>query len=410
MAKTPCVLIVDADIQARFETKQVVRASGLTMAGECGFGMEAASTASELQPDVILMGVAEPMERPIQTIESLQTFMPETPILVYSVTRDLDTVRKAMMAGARDFLARPVKPETLRNSVLAALLTEEKKRLRQMGQIPSSASAGTIVTVFGAKGGIGKSTVSANLAVALAQMERSSVCLVDLDDGFADLADMLDVKPERTLFDLVRDLDMIEREDIGRYVAHHQFTPLDLMAGPSLLDWRKLHRDDVRRAIELLARNYDTVILDTSGSMNELMEMAVEVATIVLWVTTTEYASVKDSIEAMRVLRRLSFSPDRVRIVMNAVSPDDGVAPAVVQEALQQRVFWTVPYDKKVRQSTHLGQPAVITAPNSPAARSLIDLARAISGAGAGAEADGRLPALKWKQSRANGAGARAAE
>jgi MinD-like ATPase involved in chromosome partitioning or flagellar assembly/FixJ family two-component response regulator len=341
MAKTPSVLIVDADIQARFETKQVVRACGLTMAGECGFGMEAASTASELQPDVILVGVAEPMERPIQTIESLQAFMPETPILVYSQTKELETVRKAMMAGAKDFLARPVKPDTLRNSVLSALLAEEKKRLRQIGQIPTSATTGTIVTVFGAKGGIGKSTVSVNLAVAMAQMERASVCLVDLDDGFADLADMLDLKPE---------------------------------------------------------------IRDTSGSLNELMERAVEVATVVLWVTTTEYASVKDSIEAMRVLQRLSFSPDRIRIVMNAVSPDDGVAPAVVQEALQRDVFWLVPYDKKVRQSTHLGQPAVITAPNSVAARSLTDLARAITGAGPANDREGRLPSLKRRASR-NGNG-----
>jgi pilus assembly protein CpaE len=401
MAKTPSTLIVDADVQARFETKQVVRASGLTMAGECGFGMEAASTASALQPDVILVGVAEPMERPIQTIESLQAFMPETPILVYSNTKELETVRKAMMAGAKDFLARPIKPETLRDSVLSALLAEEKKRLRQIGQIPTSATSGTIVTVFGAKGGIGKSTVSANLAVAMAQMERSSVCLVDLDDGFADLADMLDVKPERTLFDLVRDLDLIEREDISRYVTRHALTDLDLMAGPTLLEWRKLQRDDVRRAIELLARNYDTVILDTCGTLNELTEMAVEVATIVLWVTTTEYASVKDSLEAMRILRQLSFSQDRVRMVLNTVSPDDGVTPAVVEEALQRDVFWVVPYDKKVRQSTHLGQPAVITAPTSAAARSLADLATVI--AGGRVERGKRSSGLKWRPALAGG-------
>lgn len=398
MARTPSTLIVDTDVQARFETKQVVRASGLTMAGECGFGMEAASTASELQPDVILVGVAEPMERPLQTIESLQTFMPETPILVYSGTKELETVRKAMMAGAKDFLAKPIKPETLRNSVLAALLAEEKKRMRQTGQIPVSATAGTIVTIFGAKGGIGKSTISTNLAVSMAQMERSSVCLVDLDNGFADVADMLDLKPERTLFDLVRDLDMIEREDIGRYVTRHALTDLDLMAGPSLLDWRKLHRDDVRRAIELLARNYDTVLLDTCGTLNELTEMAVEVATIVLWVTTTEYASVKDSLEAMRILRMLSFSPERIRIVMNAVSTDDAVGPSVVQEALQRDVFWTVPYDRKVRQSTHLGQPAVITAPQSAGAKSLADLARAIIGGG-GVD-NGKRPQQKKKPSR----------
>ncbi len=380
MAKTPSALIVDTDVQARFEVKQVVRASGLTMCGECGFGMEAASTATELQPDVILVGVGEPMERPLQTVETLQSMMPETPILVYSTSRELETVRKAMQAGAKDFLAKPIKPETLRESVLKALGGVEKQKLHANGQAPASVAAGTIVTIFGAKGGIGKSTISTNLAVSLARIDRSSVCLVDLDNGFADLAGMLDLKPERTLFDLVRDLDMIEREDISRYVTRHALTDLDLMAGPSMLDWRKLGRDDVRRAIELLARNYDTVLLDTCGMLNELTEMAVEVATIVLWVTTTDYASVKDSIEAMRVLKKLSFSQDRVRIVLNATAPDAGVRPGVVAEALKRDIFWTVPYDKKVRQSTHLGQPSVITAPTSAAAKSLADLATVIAG------------------------------
>ena len=78
-----------------------------------------------------------------------------------------------------------------------------------------------------------------------------------------------------------------------------------------------------------------------------------------LWVTTTEFASVKDSLEAMRALKMLSYSQERVRIVMNAISPDDGVRPSVVQDALQRDVFWNIPYDKKVRQGTHLGQPIV---------------------------------------------------
>ncbi len=285
-----------------------------------------------------------------------------------------------MMAGARDFLSRPIKPETLHASVIAALESEEKKKLRQLGQIPAAATAGTVVTIFGAKGGIGKSTISTNIAVALARMERSSVCVVDLDNGFGDIAGMLDVKPERTMFDMIRDMDMIERDDISRYVTKHELTDLDILAGPTVLEWRKITPDQVRRVIEFLAKNYDTIVLDTSGMLNELAEMAVEVATIVLWVTTTEFASVKDSLEAMRALKMLSYSQERVRIVMNAISPDDGVRPSVVQDALQRDVFWNIPYDKKVRQGTHLGQPIVITAPQSIAAKSLVDLATLIQG------------------------------
>jgi pilus assembly protein CpaE len=380
VAKTPSALIIDTDIQARFDIKQVVKASGLTIAAECGFGVEAVSTAQEARPDAVIVGVTEPMERALQTVEALQSILPETPVIVYSASKEVETIRKAMMAGARDFLAKPVKPETLRASVLTALESEEKRKLRQLGQLPTAPSAGTVVTVFGAKGGIGKSTISTNLAIALAQMGRSSVVLVDLDNGFGDVAGMLDIRPERTLADLVRDIDIIERDDMQRYVTRHELTELDILAGPSVLEWRKISPDQVRRVIEVLARNYDTVLLDTSGMLNELAELAVEVATIVLWVTTTEYASVKDSLEAMRALKMLSYSQERVRIVMNAISPDDAVRPSVVQDALQRDVFWNVPYDKKVRQGTHLGQPIVITAPQSVAARSLVDLATIIAG------------------------------
>lgn len=397
MAKTPSALIVDSDIQGRYEAKQVIKASGLTVAGECGFGMEAVSTATDIKPDVIFLAANEPLERPLQTVETLQSLLPETPIIVYSDSRELDTIRKAMMAGARDFLAKPVKPETLRASVTSALEAEEKRKLRQLGQLPGAATAGTIVTVFGAKGGIGKSTISTNLAVAMARLERQSVVIVDLDNGFGDIAGMLDVKPERTLFDLIRDMDMIEREDIARYVTNHELTDLDVLAGPTVLEWRKISPDQVRRAIELLATQYDTIILDTSGMLNELAEMAVEVATIVLWVTTTEYASVKDSLEAMRALKMLSYSQERVRIVMNAISPDDGIKPSVVEDALQRDVFWNIPYDKRVRQTTHLGQPIVITAPASVAAKSLVDLATVIAG-GRIDRGGARLPlGLRWR-------------
>ncbi len=397
MAKNPSALIIDTDIQARFEAKQIVKASGLTIAGECGFGMEAVSSAQEVRPDVVFLGVTEPIERPLQTVEALQSLMPDMPILVYSETKDLEVVRKAMMAGARDYLAKPIKPETLRQSVMMALEAEEKRKLRQLGQLPGAATAGTIITVFGAKGGIGKSTISTNLAVAMARMDRASVIIVDLDNGFGDIAGMLDVRPERTLFDMVRDLDMIERDDIERYVVKHELTDLDVMAGPTVLEWRKISPDQVRRSVEFLASNYDTVILDTSGMLNELAEMAVEIATIVLWVTTTEYASVKDSLEAMQALKMLSYSQERVRIVMNAISPDDGVRPSVVQDALQRDVFWNIPYDKKVRQGTHLGQPIVITAPQSIAARSLSDLATVIAGGRIDKGGKLQLPGFKWR-------------
>jgi chemotaxis response regulator CheB len=75
-------LIIDQDIQARFEMRQVVRATGLQMAGESGYGQAALTAVSETRPEIIIIGVNEPMERALQTMESLLGLVPETPIVV----------------------------------------------------------------------------------------------------------------------------------------------------------------------------------------------------------------------------------------------------------------------------------------------------------------------------------------
>jgi pilus assembly protein CpaE len=401
MAKTPAALVIDADIQSRFETRQVVRASGLTVAGEAGYGMEAITTAQEAQPDVIFVGVNEPMERPLQTLEQIAAVMPDTPLIVVSDSKEIDTARKAMLAGARDFLTRPIKPETLRQSVLRAMEAEENRRLRKSGTATPTPTQGTVVTVFGAKGGIGKSTIATNLGVALSKQANSSVVIVDLDNGFGDVMGMLDVRPERTILDLVRDLDKIEKDDLRKYLAKHALSGLDVLGGPGVLDWRKISVDDVRRVIDVLTRSYDTVVLDTSGMLNDLSELAIELGTIVLWITTTEFASVKDSLEALKALSQLAYSQERIRIVTNAITADDGVRPAAVEDALQRDVFWSIPYDKRVRQGTHLGQPIVITAPQSVAAKSFSDLATLI--AGGRIEQKGRIfGGFKWRGAQAS--------
>jgi pilus assembly protein CpaE len=384
MAKTPSALVIDADVQARFETRQVVKAAGLTVAAEAGYGMEAITTAQKAEADVIFVGVNEPMERPLQTVEQLASVLPDTPLVILSDSREIDTARKAMLAGARDFLTRPVKPDVLRQSVLRAIEAEESRRQRKAGLAAVAPTQGTVVTVFGAKGGIGKSTVATNLAVSLARQSNTSVVIADLDNGFGDVAGMLDVHPERTLLDLIRDIDRVEKDDLKRYLARHQQSGLDVLAGPSMLDWRTVRSEDVRRVIGLLTSNFDTVVLDTCGVLNQMSELALELGTMILWVTTTEFASVKDSIEALAALKQLSLSEERIRIITNAVTAEDGVRASTVEEALQREVFWSVPYDRKVRQGTHLGQPIVITAPQSVAAKSFSDLATLIAG--------GRLP------------------
>src|SRR2546421_271499 len=219
MARVPEVLVVDQDPQARFEVKRLVKQVHLTAAGEAAFGTEAVSLASELQPDVIICGMSNPAERSLQTIEALLDVLPETPIVAYGWADDVELVRKAMVAGARNFFVMPVEAEQILDSIRSVLESEERKRLRLSGQTKGMGPRGLVIAVFGAKGGVGKSTLSTNLGTALASELKQSAVLVDADNGFGDVAGMLDIRPDRTIVDLVRDIDSVERASLTEYLT-----------------------------------------------------------------------------------------------------------------------------------------------------------------------------------------------
>jgi pilus assembly protein CpaE len=379
MARTPAAIVIDQDIESRFEAKQAVRGSGLTFAGESGFGQEAIALASDTRPDVIFVALNSPMERPLQTVDSIQAMHPTTPVIGYAKAPDTEAWRSSMRAGVRDLLLMPLRAEVVRDAVVKAMSLEESRRLRLNGHPAHQVTTGTVITVFGAKGGIGKSTIAVNLAVAFAQQGTSTV-IVDLDTGFGDVTAMLDLRPERRLDELVRDTSELTRDDLKRFMTGHEASGLDVLASPPVLAWKTIEPDGLRRVLELLAKYYDKVVVDTSGTLNDVSEVALDVATMVLWVTTSEFTSVRDSIEALEALDSLSIPRERTRIVLNSSSADDAVRPQTVKDVLQMDVFWQVPYDRRVRQGTHFGQPIVVSAPQSIAARSMVDLAHVIAG------------------------------
>jgi Flp pilus assembly CpaE family ATPase len=130
----------------------------------------------------------------------------------------------------------------------------------------------------------------------------------------------------------------------------------------------------------MLSKSHDIVVIDTAGLLNDITLAALESASLVLWVVTTEYASVRDSLRALEALRSISYPEERIRIMVNDLATRDGVRASTIEEALGHEVFWRVPFDQRVRQGAQMGEPAVLGHPSAPGARNLTDLARTVVG------------------------------
>ena len=380
MARNAKVIIVDQDQTARPDIQKMLAVSGFAVLGEAGYGIEALSLAKETEPDVVVVSVEEPIVRALQTVEALCDLLPQSPIVVYSSSKDPNYIRKAMLAGAKDYLGAPLKEEELIRSLHSVLAQEERRRQRLAGEAEEPAACGTVITIFGAKGGIGKTTIATNLATALVQGGNSSVVLVDLDTRFGDVAILMDIPVERSIADLSLPEEEITKEMLQECLYTHNTGVLMLPAPIRPTDWRNIHAGHIERIVALLAQTYDYVILDTPGTFNDIVARSLELATVVLLVATVDMASMKDTLLALDMLRTWNFPQEMLKLVVNSTNDAIDVQTSDVKRMLGRDVFWVIPYDRTVNTSSQLGMPLVVTKPTAKAAASILQMAVALSG------------------------------
>jgi pilus assembly protein CpaE len=374
------VVVVDPDVNSRADTNRALVMSHFTVSGEAGYGIDAVSMAKEKNPDVIVLSMEEPVARAVQTMTNLADALPETPIIVYSSLSDASSVRRAMVSGARDYLVKPPRPEELARAIYAVLEQEERRRTRLMGDSAATAARGTVLTVFGAKGGIGKTTISTNLASGLCRYSNSSVAIVDMDTRFGDVAIMMDVVVEFSIADVGRNIEGVNRENIGDYLVRHSSGVEILPAPLHPTEWGALSRQHITKIVDLLAQTHDYVVVDTPGAFNELVATALECANIILLVTSMDIASIKDTALALEMLRAASVSEDKVKLVINHSTSSNSLRAEDVERVLEYEVYWRIPHDVAVSNSNQLGQPIVLAKPYARASRAITDMAYNLSG------------------------------
>lgn len=380
MTRNPRVAVIDQDLNSRSDVQKLLAASGFSVVGEAGYGIEAVSLAKASEPDVVVIAIEEPTIRALQTVEALSDLLPHSAIIGYSSIREPNAMRKAMLAGVNDYIIAPVKEEELVNSIYTVLAQEERRKARAAGEADEPVAAGSVITVFGAKGGIGKTTIATNLATALVQKTNQSVVLVDLDTRFGDVGILMDIPVERSIADLAIPEEEISREMVQECLYQHNSGVYILPAPIRPTDWRNVHAGHIERIVSVLTQTYDYVVLDTPGTFNDIVARSLELASMVVLVATVDMASLKDTLLAIDMLRSWNFPQEKIKLVINSTNEASNVQPQEVKRMLGRDVFWSIPYDRNISTATQLGMPVVVAKPQSRASESIVEMAYALSG------------------------------
>ena len=380
MTRNPRVAVIDQDLNSRSDVQKLLAASGFSVVGEAGYGIEAVSLAKTSEPDVVVIAIEEPTIRALQTVEALADLLPHAAIIGYSTLREPSSMRKAMLAGVSDYIVAPIKEDELITSIYTVLAQEERRKARASGEADEPVAAGSVITVFGAKGGIGKTTISTNLATAIVQKTNQSVVLVDLDTRFGDVGILMDIPVERSIADLAIPEEEISREMVQECLYQHNSGVFILPAPIRPTDWRNVHAGHIERIISVLTQTYDYVVLDTPGTFNDIVARSLELASMVVLVATVDMASLKDTLLAIDMLRSWNFPQEKIKLVINATNEASNVQPQEVKRMLGRDVFWSIPYDRNISTATQLGMPVVVAKPQSRASESIVEMAYALSG------------------------------
>lgn len=349
--------------------------------GEAGYGTEAVTIARECRPDVIVLNLEEPVARSLRTVEILNLAVPDAGIIVTSTLTDRDVMRKAMRAGARDYVFRPAGREDLQRAVISVYEAAQKKHGLSESHDQSVFQTGEVVVLYGAKGGIGKTTLAVNLAFALAAETKQRVALVDLDVQMGDIALMLSIFPERNIVDAAVNADQLE-PDFLQSLVFTDLSGVRVLAAPTTPeDSVTITEGQVGLILAALSQTFDYTIVDTSPVLNDINVTALEKATLILQVTTSELPSLKRTkISLGLLLKAWSFSEDRVKLIVNHPYAHAELASHDVESALDYPVFWTIPHDPSVAHSVKVGRPCVESKPGARFSRNVTDFARMLAG------------------------------
>lgn len=325
----------------------------------------------EVEPDIILVDLEDP-EAAIQTLHTLHSALPESWLVVTSEKKRAQLIIRAMQAGAREFLVRPIAAEKLSPAL--------ERYIAEKGRNQEPKKTGAIYCVTAAKGGTGATSVAINLATAVAKGPKNKVALIDLDSPIGDAAVYLDVKPKFTVSDTLAASSRLDPVLLQTYTQGcHGFA---VLPGPK--EFRPGQMPDVEALsvmLEVVQQAYTHAFVDLPASLNEEhLRVVIELSRAMVVVLTPELPAIWRTDRLLRFLAG-SVGREKVHLVLNrSANGSDEIANGEIEKAVNQPIFWSLPNDDRVsREAIKLGRP-LVSMNNSQLARSYQELAYRLTG------------------------------
>jgi pilus assembly protein CpaE len=298
----------------------------------------------------------------------------EVPILAISASDDVEERIRLQEAGADDVIVRPLDDRELDARVEALDLRHRRSRELRPGTLVASTRrpGKRLIVVYSPKGGVGTTTVSVNLALAIAARTPNEVALVDLTSMGGHCATNLDLRPKLTIADLIRDSQGMISPEILRstYLTRHAGGVLLLAGAVEPNSQPLMPGDEAARILEGVLAAVPTVVVDLGSHLDDRVIAALDIADDLVVVVTPDFPTLQSAHAFFEYLGQSSGKASEPTVVVNETYALQTLTPGDIETAIGRRVTIRLPYDPLLYlRAANQGNPVFASAPTSQPAR-----------------------------------------
>jgi len=300
-----------------------------------------------------------------------------------------DLLQSALRAGARDVIAPDMAPADLRVAIERAFDTATHRRqLFDDAEGEGEHADHRVIVTLCPKGGAGKTTVSTNLALALAQVAPGEVVIVDLDLQFGDVCSSLGLRPELTIADAVRSNEVLDATALKVHLISHP-SELFVLCAPRLpIEADMIRLAHVEQVLTLLSESFRYVVIDTASGLDDRTMTSLEYATDLVLISATDVPSIRATVKEIEALRVIGKPQHEWHFVLNRADARTGLTLPAIERTVGIPVDVAIPSSRSVPLSLNQGEPLVLADPRSSVSLAMFQLARRLTPQGA--PTDGR--------------------
>ena len=327
----------------------------------------------ENRPPLVIVDITKKTNISLDIISKLTTLVKNIKIIVLSYDTESDIVIKALRAGAREFLVKPLIEKDFVASV-------QKMKDLILGNINDTTKC-KVITTFSNKGGIGKTSIAVNLAMEIANITKEKVALVDLNMQMGDITTFLNLDPSFDTSYVINNLDRIDETFLLTTLEQYNKTSLYVLADPPDIEQAEIiTSEDITTLINILRNVFSYIVIDTTSSFDAKTITALDNSDLILLISIINLPSIRNCQRCFDLFKKLGYSKDKIKLIINRYMDADDIKIEDVEEVFDHKVFFKIPNNYyTIINSINKGIPICDAAPNSNICKSFKQLGAMLS-------------------------------